>query len=198
MERKAVSTSWENSAKATVQAAIGAIPLSLNIPGGDIILAIAALSILITAPLGAWAIPTFAPKLLTKDEVDPTKVNLSTSTIMLGVVDASPGAIKVLTQIADLARRSNGEAIILYVYLNYKETDIDKINLLARKLLADVPYQVLLATGNITAEIIETAEANQVTAITLAKSDDELWSDNPLNDVSQELLNNTKIPIIFI
>ena len=53
-----------NSAKATVQAAIGAIPLTQGIEGGEIILAIAALSILVTAPLGAWAIPTFAPKLL--------------------------------------------------------------------------------------------------------------------------------------
>ncbi|MDJ0674956.1 MAG: cation:proton antiporter, partial [Calothrix sp. MO_167.B42] len=41
-----------NCAKATVQAAIGAIPLSQEIAGGEIILAIAALSILITAPLG--------------------------------------------------------------------------------------------------------------------------------------------------
>ena len=38
---------------------------------------IAALSILVTAPLGAWAIPTFAPKLLQKGEVDPTKVALA-------------------------------------------------------------------------------------------------------------------------
>ena len=53
-----------NSAKATVQAAIGAIPLAQGIQGGETILAVAALSILVTAPLGAWAIPTFAPKLL--------------------------------------------------------------------------------------------------------------------------------------
>ncbi len=42
--------------KATVQAAIGAIPLSLGVASGDIILAIAVLSILITAPLGAIGI----------------------------------------------------------------------------------------------------------------------------------------------
>lgn len=39
--------------KATVQAAIGAIPLSMGIPGGKIILAISVLSIFLTAPLGA-------------------------------------------------------------------------------------------------------------------------------------------------
>lgn len=187
-----------NSAKATVQAAIGAIPLSLNIPGGDVILAIAALSILITAPLGAWAIPTFAPQLLTQDEVDPTKTNLVSSSVILGVVDVSPGTIKVLTQVGDLTRRTNGQAIILYVYNNYQTTDIDKINLLTAKILADVPHQLLSATGDIVTEILTVAEANQATTITLAKSDSELWSDNPLNSVSQQLLNSTAVPITFV
>lgn len=51
--------------KATVQAAIGAIPLGLGLPSGEIILAIAVLSILVTAPLGSIAINTSAEKLLT-------------------------------------------------------------------------------------------------------------------------------------
>jgi NhaP-type Na+/H+ or K+/H+ antiporter len=42
--------------KATVQAALGAIPLSLGLPHGDIILAISVLSIIITAPIGALGI----------------------------------------------------------------------------------------------------------------------------------------------
>ncbi len=50
--------------KATVQAAMGAIPLSMGVASGDVILAIAVLSILITAPLGAIAISLSAPKLL--------------------------------------------------------------------------------------------------------------------------------------
>lgn len=50
--------------KATVQAAIGAIPLSLGIPSGDLILALAVLSILITAPLGLIGINIGSKKLL--------------------------------------------------------------------------------------------------------------------------------------
>ncbi len=53
--------------KATVQAALGAIPLSLGINSGETILAIAVLSIIITAPLGSVLIKTFADKLLNKD-----------------------------------------------------------------------------------------------------------------------------------
>lgn len=42
--------------KATVQAAIGAVPLEAGVKGGEIILAVAVLSILLTAPLGAIGI----------------------------------------------------------------------------------------------------------------------------------------------
>ncbi|GAA0063534.1 cation:proton antiporter domain-containing protein [Clostridium sp. CTA-1] len=50
--------------KATVQAAMGAVPLANGVATGDIILAIAVLSILTTAPLGAIAINLSGPRLL--------------------------------------------------------------------------------------------------------------------------------------
>ena len=50
--------------KATVQAAIGAIPLAAGVAAGEVILAIAVLSILITAPLGAIGIMIFGEKVL--------------------------------------------------------------------------------------------------------------------------------------
>ena len=53
--------------KATVQAAIGAIPLSMGLACGDLVLTIAVLAILITAPLGAWGIDMLYAKTLTKN-----------------------------------------------------------------------------------------------------------------------------------
>lgn len=50
--------------KATVQAAIGSVPLSLGLPCGRLVLSVAVLAILITAPLGAIGIDRGAPKLL--------------------------------------------------------------------------------------------------------------------------------------
>ena len=52
--------------KATVQAAIGSIPLSMGLSAGNIILTVAVLSILITAPLGAFVIDFSYKKLLKK------------------------------------------------------------------------------------------------------------------------------------
>lgn len=53
--------------KATVQAAIGSIPLGLGLPSGKIILTVAVLAILITAPLGAFAMEKSYKKLLTQE-----------------------------------------------------------------------------------------------------------------------------------
>ena len=50
--------------KATVQAAIGAIPLSMGLSCGQTVLTVAVLSILITAPLGAICIDNLYKKLL--------------------------------------------------------------------------------------------------------------------------------------
>lgn len=52
--------------KATVQAAIGAIPLSMGLSCGQIVLTVAVLSILITAPFGAICIDNLYKKLLVK------------------------------------------------------------------------------------------------------------------------------------
>ena len=52
--------------KATVQAAIGAIPLSMGLECGNVVLTVAVLSILITAPFGAICVDNLYKKLLEK------------------------------------------------------------------------------------------------------------------------------------
>ena len=50
--------------KATVQAAIGTIPLSMGLPCGNLVLTVAVISILLTAPFGAICIDNTHRKLL--------------------------------------------------------------------------------------------------------------------------------------
>ena len=52
--------------KATVQAAIGGIPLSMGLPCGETVLTVAVLAIVLTAPLGAFAIDRMYWRLLKK------------------------------------------------------------------------------------------------------------------------------------
>ncbi len=53
--------------KATVQAAIGSLPLAMGLPCGKIVLTVAVLAILITAPLGAFGIDMTYKRLLEKE-----------------------------------------------------------------------------------------------------------------------------------
>lgn len=57
------------SPKATVQAAIGGIPLTLGFDCGNIVLTVAVLAIVLTAPLGAFAIDLSYKKLLKKHRI---------------------------------------------------------------------------------------------------------------------------------
>ena len=54
--------------KATVQAAIGGIPLSMGLACGEITLTVAVLAIVLTAPLGAFAIDMSYKRLLNKEK----------------------------------------------------------------------------------------------------------------------------------
>lgn len=53
--------------KATVQAAIGSVPLAMGLPCGNIVLSVAVLGIIITAPLGAIGIDSSYKRLLSKN-----------------------------------------------------------------------------------------------------------------------------------
>ena len=54
--------------KATVQAAIGSVPLAMGLPCGQIVLSVAVLAILITAPLGALGMDLTYKHLLKKEK----------------------------------------------------------------------------------------------------------------------------------
>ena len=69
--------------KATVQAAIGSVPLAMGLPCGQLVLSVAVLAILITAPLGALGMDLTYKRLLEKEprisEHANTAVNPATS-----------------------------------------------------------------------------------------------------------------------
>lgn len=65
--KERVFTMMAYTPKATVQAAIGGIPLALGFACGDTVLTVAVLAIVVTAPIGAFAIDWSYKKLLEKE-----------------------------------------------------------------------------------------------------------------------------------
>ncbi|MDU0826805.1 MAG: hypothetical protein E7B03_04825, partial [Negativicoccus succinicivorans] len=56
--------------KATVQAAVGSVPLAAGLECGNIVLSVAVMAIVMTAPLGAWGMDSTYKKLLDRDSSD--------------------------------------------------------------------------------------------------------------------------------
>jgi len=187
-----------NSAKATVQAAIGAIPLAQGIAGGETMLALAVLAILVTAPLGAWAIPTFAPKLLERGEVDPTKVAVSRRIVLLAAVDTSPLAAQVLTKTAELARRSDAEVIVLHVIRMDDPQGVERLRHEAQRILADIRYRFVTANGSVPEEIVRAAQDYGVTEIVMGKRGHRPLDKVLVGSVSQAVLESSTKPVLIV
>ncbi|MEM9151187.1 MAG: cation:proton antiporter, partial [Cyanobacteria bacterium P01_F01_bin.3] len=192
-----------NSAKATVQAAIGAIPLAQGVPGGEIILAIAALSILVTAPLGAWAIPTFAPKLLERGVVDPTKVATLQQTVLLACVDALTTAPAVLKKTAELARRNDADVVVL-LYLESdgsaynQQKDEEWLKTLTQRTLADIRYRLMVSAGNVPAEIIRKAEKVNASEIIIGKEIASSMTQSAIAETAFAVISASAVPVIVV
>lgn len=83
--------------KATVQAAIGGTPLlamsagGMDVRPGEVILAVAAMSILLTAPLGAWAIALAGKHLLTEEKQPGSNGTKDSAEAGMRVGDAMDG-----------------------------------------------------------------------------------------------------------
>ena len=187
-----------NSAKATVQAAIGAIPLAQGVEGGDTILALAALSILVTAPLGAWAIPTFAPKLLEQGQVDPTKVSVDRRIVLLAAVDTSPLAEQVLTKAADLARRCDGEVVVLHVQKVDDPQVANRLKQQTKKHLADIRHRFIFSSGSIPTEILRIAQDHLATEIVMGKRGHRYLNDLLVGSVSRAVIEISPLPVVLV
>ncbi|MDV3349616.1 cation:proton antiporter [Leptothoe sp. LEGE 181152] len=187
-----------NSAKATVQAAIGAIPLAQGVDGGETILALAALSILVTAPLGAWAIPTFAPKLLDKGEVDPTKVSVNRRIVLLAAIDTSPLAKQVLTKAADLARRCDGDVVVLHVQRLDDPQGIHQIKQQTKKYLADIRHRFITTSGAISIDILQIAQDYGAAEIVMGKRGHRYLETLLVGSVSQAVIETSPLPVVIV
>lgn len=187
-----------NSAKATVQAAIGAIPLAQGVEGGEIILALSALSILVTAPLGAWAIPTFAPKLLERGEVDPTKVTVARQIVLLAAVDTSPLAIDVLTKAAELARRSDAEVVVLHVMRVNDPAGVERLRQQVAQRLADIRHRFVTTPGSVPEDIVRVAQEYGVAEIVMGKRGHRPLEEVLVGSVSQAVVETSLLPVVVV
>ena len=153
---------------------------------------------MVTAPLGAWAIPTFAPKLLEQGEVDPTKVSLSRHIVLLAAIDTSPLAEQVLIKAADLARRCDGDVVVLHVLRIETPQSIEWLKKLAKQHLADIRHQFITTSGAIPTEILQVAQEYSAAEIIIGKRGHRHLENLFVGSVSRAVVEISPLPVVIV
>ncbi len=181
-------------AKATVQAAIGGIPLALGLPHGEYMLAIAVVAILVSAPLGAFGTVLLAPRMLEKGEIDPTRVTVRDRFRFLAVTSGRRPPRRLIREAARIARRVDAKLLILNVHPD-PEHLVDSERLREELLAArDVDHEVILVDGNITETVVDVARAHRVDHIYLSSEANSSGG----HDITTAILENCDIPVMVI
>lgn len=181
-------------AKATVQAAIGGIPLAMGLPHGGEILAISVISILITAPMGAFGTQFLAPRMLEKSEVDPTKINVHDRFKFLVVTNGHKVPPRLIRETARIARKVDGKLLILNVNPDPEkllDTKVLREDLLIAR---DINHEVILTTGDIVETTLKIVQEHQVDYIYLSRHINTTGTD----DISAALMESCGIPVVII
>ena len=184
-------------AKATVQAAIGRIPLALGLPHGEYILAISVLSILTTAPSGAFAISYFAPRWLEKGEIDPIKVTIQKNYKFLIAYDGSGDVEEILREAARIARQVDAELLVLA--LGQEDGRLQDLKSTLAVLTRDIEHKLIIKTGDHVKEVIAAAQQESVDYVFVGKHEYLTSIQNKEEDSTVEgLLSESEVPVIVV
>lgn len=183
-------------AKATVQAAIGAVPLAMGIPNGELILAFAVLAIAITAPIGALGTSFLAPRLLDKGPVDPTKVTVEERFRFLIALDSKGSALAALEEAARFARQTDAKMLVVHIDQNGQTSHLaTSIYDGSRYLFSDIEHDFVVGSGEPSEAIIELATMHDVDLIFMGNSD----SSSPTSaSTTTEVLKRSVVPVMVV
>ncbi len=67
--------------------------------------------------------------------------------VLLAAVDTSPLAVDVLLKVAELARRCDGEVVVLHVIQSEDRESIEQMRRQTEKLLADIRHRFVTVAG---------------------------------------------------
>jgi len=183
-------------AKATVQAAIGGIPLAMGLAYGEEILAISVISIVITAPLGAFGTVALAPRMLKRGDVDPSRVTVHTDHRFLVALDGSRVAACALDRAAAIAREADADLLILHV--TDEPQNRDRGMEAALQSIDDIEHEFSARPGSPPETIIETARASGCDYIFMGKSNSGGVDQFPVGSVARQVIESTDIPVILV
>jgi solute carrier family 9B (sodium/hydrogen exchanger), member 1/2 len=118
--------------------------------------------------------------------------------VLLAAVDTSALSTQVLTKAAELARRGDGEVIVLHVICTAEPKAVELLEEKSQQVLADIRHKFITVTGSVPESIITVAQDYQVVDIIMGKRGDKAWNQVLIGSVSQAVLESSSIPVILV
>jgi nucleotide-binding universal stress UspA family protein len=103
-----------------------------------------------------------------------------------------------LTKAAELARRSDGEVVVLHVIQLDDPKGVERLCEQAKQLLADIRYRFITTDGTVPEEIVRTAQYYGVAEIVIGKRGHRSLDEVLVGSVSQAVLETSQLPIIVV
>ena len=184
--------------KATVQAALGSIPLTLGLPHGEFILAMAVLAIIVTAPIGAILIKWAAPKLLEKGKVDPTKISVKKNYRLLVALNNTEAALRAFAEATDLARQT--DASIYLVHIQHNDPSNKRFENLEQFTsgCSDIDSIITIERGDPAEKIVQEALRIEADYIYIGKNNFKESGQDLLGNISEQVVRLSPIPVILV
>ncbi|NER08118.1 MAG: universal stress protein, partial [Okeania sp. SIO3C4] len=104
----------------------------------------------------------------------------------------------VLLKVAELARRCDGEVVVLHVIQCEEGENIEQLRQQTKQLLADIRYRFVTVTGVVSEEIVSVAQEYGVAEIIMGKRGHRLWENVLVGSVSQTVLEKSSIPVVVV
>ena len=117
---------------------------------------------------------------------------------MLAAVDTLPLAVEVLLKVAELARRCDGEVVVLHVIQSEDVESIEQLRRQTRQFLADIWYRFITVAGVIPEEIVSVAQEYGVAEIVMGKRGHHFLNNVLVWSVSQAVLEKSLIPVVVV
>ncbi len=186
-------------AKATVQAAIGGIPLAMGVGYGEEILAVSVLAILATAPLGAFGTMYFAPRALERGKIDPARVSVKDDFTLMVAYDGSQASWEAFLEAARSARQKDARLVLVNIHQEkHKSFAEDDLKRMADQAAVDLPVKIEVREGPPAKNILEAAEECRADYIYMGKRNYTAHERLLLGDTAQSVVENSPVPVILV
>jgi len=141
----------------------------------------------------------FAPRILERGKVDPTKVSVQDDFTLLVAYDGTEAAWEAFKEAARSARQMDAQLVLVNIDRDEEQgIKEEQLRELSHELASDLPIKIEKRSGLPAKLIVEIAEEYQADYIYMGKHNHPAYKQVLVGETSKNVIQNTPVPVILI